>query len=326
MRGHRGAIMILALLAVAIAFVLGMTFVASTTPTLNAAGTLVHHAQARQIAESGLGVTIAYVERTPNWRAARVPGVWVDDLEMLGGKVHIEAAFEPDGSSGAIALVDSSFETQTATLPTPILTPPMSGTVGGWNVQRTAVLQTGATVPRIGTQAASGATMGANAGFVSFTASVNGSGTFSQLLTTPLVPRTRYELSADITTSTGVSNFTYGMRVLAGGVVVATTETAWTLTLPSDPGAVPTPPQDPLDPNEYQALLTYAGLGAGVPATFTLAFATDSNPPAGNTSIELFAEASRLLTSVSFDNIRFVKSRNEPLTLTETLVNSPDAS
>lgn len=307
--------MVLALLTVAIAFVVGLTFMASSTTAVGTASVMSGHAQSRQIAESGLGVAISYLERTPEWRTSQPQGEWIHDFALLGGTLTVAAAFLPEIAPGALTPADASFEMQTAALPTPLLAPPMSGTVGGWQVRRSAVVATGPTVPTIGTQATPNATVGVNAAFVAFGVAVTGTGTLSQALSQPLAPLTSYELRVDVTVTTGLSNLTHAFRILAGSTVVASSEHAWTLTLPSQP---PTPPQNPADPAEYQALLTYAGLGPGVPTTYALTFVTDNDPPSGNISIEMEAGATGLAASVWFDNVRFVGRRNSPVTITAT--------
>ncbi len=314
----RGAVMLLALVAVAIGFVVGLTFLALSTTAVDDANVMSHHAQSRQIAESGLGAVLRYVSDSPGWRATQPQGEWIHELAWLGGTLSVTAEFAPEISSASIAPNDASFETQTATLATPLLGPPMSGAIGGWQVVRTALVQTGPTVPGIGTQATAHATAGANAGFVSFSAAVTGSGTFSQTLGSELQPATRYELAVDITVSTGLANLSHEIRVLAGGAVVASSATAWTLTLPQAPGNLPTPPQTLPDPTNYESVLTYLGVPAATPTTFTLAFVTDNHPPAGTMSIELYAQATGLAATVWFDNVRLTARRNDPLTLEAT--------
>jgi hypothetical protein len=243
--------------------------------------------------------------------------VWIEDLSLWGGSVAVEAEYLPE-TPALVMPSDASFEIALAELPVPLLNPPMTGTVGGWTMERTALLATGPTVPAMGTQVSASATDGLNAAFVSFGVSVTGTGTFSQVLATGLMPRTSYRLSVDITVSTGLPSVTHGLRVLAGGSLVATSEEAWTLSLPSDPGELPQPPSNPVDPEQYEALLMVTGLTPGSPSRYTLAFVTDDDPPAGPISLELFAEATGVLASVWFDSVEFTAQNNDPVVFTAT--------
>lgn len=310
---RRGAMMLLALLTVTIAFVIGLSLLSTSTALVSTSDITAKHAQARQIAESGMNVALSYLERTPTWRTDRPQGMWVNNSPMLDGTVTIEASFEPE-AIGSSTVTDPSFENQVGALATPLLNPPMSGVIGGWSLRRTALVQTGLLVPQIGTEATAHATLGTQAGYVKFNASVTGSGTFSQTLSTTLTPLTRYELSVDVTVSTGASNLTSGFQILAGSTVVASSETAWTLALP----ATLTNPTTPPGPDTYNAILQYAGLTAGSPTTYTLTFVTDANPPSGPLTIELSAKSTGLLASAWFDNVRLVSRRNDPVVLTVT--------
>jgi hypothetical protein len=129
---------------------------------------------------------------------------------------------------------------------------------------------------------------------------------------------TNYELLVDVTSSTGLSNLTMELRVRAGGVLVASSQNAWTLTLPSSIGEIPAPPSDLTNPAEYEALLSYSPFPAGTPSTYTLSFATDAAPPPGNISLELYTQVTGLAATVWFDNVRLTARRGDPLTLTAT--------
>jgi len=312
--------MILALLTTALAFVVGLVYLATAGTTVATSRVFANHAQARQIAESGMAIAASYIEHNPSWRGTQPQGFWIQGHSMLGGTLDLKASFAPGISMSGLAPKDPSFEMQTTSLGTPLLSPPMSGVIGGWNVQRTATVVTGPTVPRIGAQATTHATLGANAGYISFGLSISGSGTFAQTLTQSLQPKTRYELSVDITVSTALSlSFTRSISVKAGGTLLASSTNASSLTLPALPGALPQPPTNPTTPNDlYESVLTLVGVGPGSPSTHTLSFVTDGAPPAGNISIELSSKASGLAASIWFDNVRFVAYQNDPVTLTAT--------
>lgn len=317
-RPHRGGTMVLVMLAVAIAFVIGLTFLRASTSVTAIADTMDHHAQARQIAESGLAITMRYVESTPNWRDTRTSGRWVSDLSLLGGAVSVDAAFDASPAE-VVALNDSSFEQQISELANPPISPPMSGVVGGWQVQRTAALETGATVPHIGVTNTPGTTLGANHAFISCSPVVVGSGRFSQTLTTTLQPNRRYELAIDISRS-GLALFDsrFGFRLLAGGAVIASTEHAWTSDLQGPPNQPPNPPQEPPTSPEVESLVEVLALSGGF-SEYTLSFTTNDEPPSGPLQVELTAESAGLSAiEVAFDNVRLTMAPHTPLVLTAT--------
>lgn len=315
-RVRSGSTLILVMIATAVALVLGLTFLASSATITGIAQTMEQHAQARQIAESGLTTAIDYVHRTPTWRNDRAAGRWVEDFSFGGGSYSIEADFAPNQS---LAVNDTSFEEEVAQLSNPLVSPPMSGTIGGWDVQRTAALETGLTVPQIGVIASPNATLGDNHAFVSFGATVIGSGMFRQTLSQSLEPNTVYELKVDIApTGLPVGDSSFGLRVLADNTVVASTTHAWVLTLPAPLGTPTTPPAQPPTPPEAVALLEVFDL-SGPYVEYTLRFAASSSPPTGLMRLELFAESvAGLATQVAFDNVRLTAISMEPLLLTST--------
>lgn len=318
-RASRGAILVLVILAVAIATVAGIIFL-STASTATAIAQIVdENAQARQIAESGMAVVIRYVERTPGWRAEKTSGsTWVVDHGMLGGAVSVSGDFASSADSTDVALADPGFEAQVATLPTPLLNPPMSGAIGLWEVERTALVQSGPTVPAVRTAIGADSTEGANQAQVAFGASVTGSGLFRQTLGVPLAPNCRYEMTVDIKRG-GLPLFddSFGFRVSAGSTLVASTTEALSAF-------------DQLTQEEIQARAEQLVSQAAEPATlistllsgsfsvYTMTFMTGSNPPPGLIEIELFAESTGIAATIGFDNVRLTVHGNEPLRLTAT--------
>lgn len=309
--------MIYVLIAITLASIGGITLLLGATTTRGAARVIADHAQARQIAETGLAIGSSYAERTPDWREARSPGVWIADYPVLGGRLTLSSEFEPLATP-PIEVNDPSFEAQVATLPTPLLNPPMSGVIGGWSVQRTALVQTGLTVPRIGTRVSVDSTEGSNQAFISFGLSVTGTGTLFQTLGTDLAPNTFYYLAVDIDTE-GLPplDTSFGFRVFAGGTLVASTDEALDITdfltpmLEDIQGTA----EDLLENAQEPATLIRTLLG-GSTSEYTLAFATDGTPPAGAVRLELFAESVGLASTVAFDHIRLDAVSNDPPLLT----------
>jgi hypothetical protein len=295
--------MVLVLLVIGIAFIMGLTFLTNATTTTGVALLMQHHAQARQTAESGILLALRSIEETPEWRATRSPGIWIDGMSLLGGTVEITADFTPEAGPQLVNVEDESFEQELAELPTPPTDPPMSGQIGGWEVQRDAAIITGPTVPRVAVVPTPDAPDGGNCALIGFDVAIDGSAVFGQTLTSDLEPRRNYTLRVDIAlTAILPLEEGYGFRLLAGGSVVASTEQAVTLEeLMSEPDA--------------EAWVEYIDGGDGF-LEHALHFLTGADPPTGPLRVELFAESSGLLMEVAFDNVRLEMRSNEPLVLT----------
>lgn len=316
-RVRAGSSMVLVMLAVAVAFLMGLTFLTTSTTVTGVAQVMVDQARARQVAESGLMLAADYVRQEPDWKEKRGSGVWLTQAPMLDGAVSIEADFTSDAP---VILNDSSFEQQAAQLANPPLSPPMSGTIGGWEVSRTAMVQTGLTVPKIGCAVSADATQGNQRAFIDFGATVSGSGQFGQTLaTTTLQSDSEYVLSVDVKAEGFPPlSSSIGFRLLAGGVIAASTANAYTLQLPALPDELPTPPSLPPAAPEVDSLLEVVGLGASGASTYSLRFLTSASPPAGAVRVELFATSIGVASTVAFDNVRLEMASNAPVTFTAT--------
>src|SRR5690606_6264794 len=154
------------------------------------------------------------------------------------------------------------------------------GVIGGWAVSRTALLQTGLTVPTVAVEMSAGSTHGANRARIGFGASVSGAAVFGQSLDMELRPNHVYEVSVDITASYLLHiDSSCGFRVLAGSTLVASTDQALALNN--------LPHEEILQ--QAEALLTGASepatlvsfLLSGSTSSYTLRFVTDDNPPSG---------------------------------------------
>lgn len=292
-RAPQGSAMVLVLVAVATATVLGLTFLVTST-TATAVTEHVHdHIMARHIAESGVALAMAYIEKTPTWRKDRPQGTWVINQPLMGGTFSLSGTWINTGSAPSPELNNSSFESQNGSLPTPLLFPPMSGTIGGWHLQRTGLLQplTGATVPQVGIQSSVLATDGNRLAYVSFPLSVLGTATFSQTLNMSLHPETHYALKVDvIDLHVGSVLPDLEFRVLAGGTLVATSSTA--------------------------SLLKILDLNSDT-REYSVRFKTGPTPPTGNIRVELHARSLLgLLAGVGFDRVRLEVENNDPITFT----------
>src|SRR5262249_27532209 len=150
-------------------------------------------------------------------------------MAFLDGTVTVTGDY-PGSAAAGIAFVNPSFEQVVSSLATPLLNPPMSGVIGGWNVSRTALVRTGPTVPQIGTRASATSTSGTRQAYITFGLSVTGSGVFNQQIAAELRPNTIYEMKVDVGTS-GVLpiDSQYGFRVFAGAQLIASTDEALTV-------------------------------------------------------------------------------------------------
>ncbi|MDH3584203.1 MAG: LamG domain-containing protein, partial [Phycisphaerae bacterium] len=92
----RGLALILVMIALALALTLALTFVSETSTSIAISRNVQGHAHARQIAETGLTVTMAYIRRTPDWRNQQSHGVWVTDEGYGGGTFTITGLDEVD--------------------------------------------------------------------------------------------------------------------------------------------------------------------------------------------------------------------------------------
>lgn len=109
-RRSRGAALLLVLIAVAIATILALSFLASQTPTAVVASNIDRKAKARQIAESALKMAIDYVSENPTWRTDKTSGQWMDDAALDGGTFDLFGVDETDGD-----LADDNTEAVTLT-------------------------------------------------------------------------------------------------------------------------------------------------------------------------------------------------------------------
>jgi hypothetical protein len=179
-----------------------------------------------------------------------------------------------------VPIGDHGFESGPAELANPLLDPPLSGTIGGWHVERSALGQiTGLLVPRIGIVETDAATEGDHVGRILFIAGVVSQASFSQELGVGLSPATRYTLSVDVGAA-GLADVMAEatVRVYAGPTLVATSDDA--------------------------AFLTILDLGGDVDR-FVLQFCGGAAPAAGELRVELVGESVvSVASAVAFDNVQ----------------------
>ncbi|HWB20060.1 MAG TPA: hypothetical protein VG711_07165 [Phycisphaerales bacterium] len=308
-----GNVLVFVLLAVAMTFLLGLTYLNTCTSVTNVADVLEDHSRARQVAESAINSTIEYVRSNGDWRSQEPSGTWISDMSLLDGTVTVTGTYSPEVD---VAVTNASFESAVGQLANPLIAPPMSGTVGGWELTRTALVQTGTTVPKVGVEASVDSTDGANRAFITFTLSVIGTAQIARTLGESLESACTYRCIVDVTpTGFPALSSEIGFRILAGGVVVASTTHASTLQLPSLPSELPDLPSSLPSGQEVDSLLEVLGLGPGGASEYALTFTTTESPPAGNIRIEIYANSIGVLAGVRFDNVQIYKE-STPLVLT----------
>ena len=276
-----------------VAAIMGAVFLATSSTSTSMIRVLDDHLQAKHIAEGGAMLAIRYIEQTPDWHLKRTAGVWSESYELHGGEVAIDVDYDPGDIAGAVTIADMSFEQAVGQLSNPFFGPPMSGSIGGWQVERTAAIKLGTTTPRIGVSSSASASGGTNLAYISFPLSVIGTGKFSQTIGTTLQPETRYKLKVDVgTAALALLLADTQIRLYAGGVLLASS---------SDP-----------------QLLEVLDLGGGV-QEYCLNYVSNDSPPPGNLRVELYSQSVLgLLSAVAFDNVRLQIEPSEPYHITAT--------
>lgn len=291
----RGTAMVLVLLAMTVGVTLGLTYLASVTRTTHVAGVIEDHTQARLVADAGLQLSVAYIERVPDGWREREAGTWVDEEDLLGGSITIEADFDAAAAEDALAITNMGFEQDSDSLATPFLFPPMSGTLGGWDVTCSSFLGsvTGLTVPQVSVGPFFGATEGSHAAQVQYTASVKGEVSLSNTLSEAPEPCTQYALSVAVGRVNVLSLLAdFELRVWSGGTLLASSADS--------------------------TLLSLLDLGAGA-TEYTLRFETGDTVPADPLRIELYSASTLgVLATVFFDDVHLTVERDSPIMLTAT--------
>lgn len=94
---RRGAALLLVLIAVAMATILALSFLASQGPTAVVASNIDRKAKARAIAESALKMAIDYVNEDADWRTDKTSGTWMTDASLDGGTFTLTGIDTDDG-------------------------------------------------------------------------------------------------------------------------------------------------------------------------------------------------------------------------------------
>ncbi len=84
-----GVAMILVLIAVSIATILSLSFLASQSTTHGVSQNIQNQAQARSVAESALVAAIDYVQNNSDFRDVKTNGLWASDVSFNGGTFDI---------------------------------------------------------------------------------------------------------------------------------------------------------------------------------------------------------------------------------------------
>lgn len=306
--------MVLVVGAIAIALLAAMSFMVGAEPVYTHARLAASQAQARLHAESAIDHVVMQSLANPAWFGELGEGVWEGEIDVEGSSVgmHIQLPDEPE----TLAVIpDPSFEQATGSLSNPLFGPPMSGTVGGWSLKRTALAATGLTVPRIGVRSSLGATDGGREAYITFVAALLGSGAFSVESDDALDPETVYSVAVDIgATNLLVLEDSAWFEVYADSTLIASTREAAVLLDLGALGEVLTEATDALVGAVYPAVLVRTLLDS-TSCGVELRFTTDSAPPPGKIRVELHAESLGVLSEVTFDNVRVTRGE-QPFEIT----------
>lgn len=290
---RRAVAMLLSLFAAAVVFTAGLTLLSAASTSNSLMRVMSDHAQARQAAESAAATVVGYIEQHADWREHVPHDGWVEEISVGGAMVEIEVGFEPSLADAVVgvALSEPSMEGVFGSLANPLLGPPMSGTFGPWRLERTALVETGLTVPHVGFASSVAASDGARLAYMTFGVSVTGSATLSQDLGVTLEPNSVYRLRVDAGTA-GLATVLAAMtlEVRAGGVLVAS----------SGSGSV----------------LTVLDLGSGLDE-YSIVFESGHTPPGGTVKVAVkAASVLGVLSGVGIDHIRLERESDAPTVLT----------
>ena len=134
---QRGAAMLLVLFAVAMAMVLGLSFINAQATSTVVAENSVKRMRARAAAESGIRLAVKYIQTNSTWRTDMPNGLWLESHQFAGGTIGIAGEDETDGDMAddvtepvtitAIATFDGVSHKIRA-----VLTPESATGTGGW--------------------------------------------------------------------------------------------------------------------------------------------------------------------------------------------------
>lgn len=304
---RRGTVMVLVVGAITITMLAAMAFMVGASPLYAYAEHTESKSHARLLAESAVDHVLAQVVLNPQWFEECMDETWESSIEFEGTPVSVRVGRVED-EHDTIEVPNASFELQTGSLANPLFNPPMSGFLGGWALKRTAIAGTGLTVPRVGVRSSASATEGDQHAHITFVASLIASGSFSRELVGELEPNASYAVLVDIgATSLPVLEDNAWFELYAGSTLLISSRQACVLADLGDVGELLEKALDALDSAIYPCVLLRTLLDTST-ATCELRFQTDDEPPTDTLRIELHAESLGLLSEVTFDNIRILRT------------------
>lgn len=306
--------MVLVVGAITIAMLAALAFMAGASPLYSYAEHTESKSRTRLLAESAVDHVLAQVALNPQWFEVCMDETWESSIDFEGAPVSVCVERVGDDSD-TIEVPNASFELQTGSLANPLFNPPMSGILGGWGLERTALAGTGLTVPRIGVRSSASATEGDQHAHITFVASLIASGSFSRDLVGELEPNASYAVLVDIgATNLPVLENNTWFELYAGSTLLVSSRQACVIADQGDIGELLDKALDALESAIYPCVLLRTLLDSST-ATCELRFQTDSDPPKDTLRIDLHAESLGILSEVTFDNIRVVRT-DAPFTIT----------
>ncbi|MEO0588336.1 MAG: LamG-like jellyroll fold domain-containing protein, partial [Planctomycetota bacterium] len=109
-RNQRGTAYLLAIIAVAVATVIGIGFLRSANTSLAVATNVRTQPAARGLAETGMAIALRHVEEDANWRSGKASGVWLSDVAWQDGTFAVRYTDEDDGDLADSTLDDVTVE------------------------------------------------------------------------------------------------------------------------------------------------------------------------------------------------------------------------
>ena len=96
---------LLVMIAVAMAFILSLSFLSAQSTTMGITENMDHHVRSRAIAESGLQLAIVEVQQNSDWRTDFANGTWVTNHSYAGGTFTISGVDGEDTDGDGVISV-----------------------------------------------------------------------------------------------------------------------------------------------------------------------------------------------------------------------------
>jgi len=144
---RRGVALLLVLIAAMVAFVISSAYLTGQATTITISQNAMNQAQARYVAESGLRIAAAYVQRTSTWRTDRVHGTWASNIAYGPDTFTIVGYDGADANGDGTITQPSEGDGNLSDDNSDLLTLVVTGSVSGATHIVRAVISAGTPVP-----------------------------------------------------------------------------------------------------------------------------------------------------------------------------------